>query len=80
VQDGVTGRLVPEGDVAALAGAVKTLLADDAGRRALGGRAVGWARRFTWPAVARSVAELYAELLPAGASVAAAASRCRFQL
>ena len=36
VQDGVTGRLVPEGDVAALARAITGLLADDAGRRALG--------------------------------------------
>jgi D-inositol-3-phosphate glycosyltransferase len=80
VQDGVTGRLVPEGDVAALARAVKGLLADDAGRRALGARAVGWARRFTWPAVGRSVADLYAELLPAASGAAAGASRCQFQL
>jgi D-inositol-3-phosphate glycosyltransferase len=80
VQDGITGRLVPEGDVAALAHAVKSLLADDAPRRALGVRAVGWARRFTWPAVGRSVAELYAELLPAASGVAAGASRCQFQL
>ena len=75
VQDGGTGRLVAEGDVAALAQAVKGLLADDAGRRALGVRAQEWARRFAWPVVGRSVAELYAELLtPAG--VAVGASRC----
>ena len=80
VQDGVTGRLVPEGDVAALALAVKGLLADDASRQALGARSVGWARRFTWPAVGRSIAELYAELLPAASGVAAGASRCQFQL
>ena len=80
VQDGVTGRLVPEGDVAALARAIQGLLADDAGRRALGLRAVDWARRFTWPAVGRSLAELYAELLPTAGGVAAGASRCRFQL
>jgi glycosyltransferase involved in cell wall biosynthesis len=76
----VTGRLVPEGDVAALARAIKGLLADDTGRRALGLRAVNWARRFTWPAVGRSLAELYAELLPTAGGVAAGASRCRFQL
>jgi D-inositol-3-phosphate glycosyltransferase len=80
VQDGVTGHLVPEGDVAALAGAVKGLLADDPRRRALGLRAVDWARRFTWPAVGRSIAELYGELLPVAGGVAAGAARCRFQL
>ena len=79
VQDGTTGRLVPEGDVAALAQSVAGLLADDAGRRALGARAVEWARRFAWPSVGRSLAELYAELAPA-AGVAAGASRCRFLL
>ena len=65
VQDGATGRLVPEGDVAALARAVAGLLADEPGRRALGVRAVEWARRFAWPSVGRSMADLYAELLPA---------------
>ena len=80
VQDGVTGRLVPEGDVAVLARAIAGLLADDAGRRALGVRAVDWARRFAWPAVGRSIAELYAELLPSARGVAAGASRCHFQL
>ncbi len=79
VQDGATGRLVPEGDVTLLARAVGGLLADGAGRRALGARAVEWARRFAWPSVARSLAELYAELAPA-AGVAAGASRCRFVL
>jgi D-inositol-3-phosphate glycosyltransferase len=64
VQDGVTGRLVPEGDVAALAEAVTGLLADEPGRRALGLRAVAWARRFAWPSIGRSVAELYGELIP----------------
>jgi len=76
VQDGVTGRLVSEGDVAALARAVAGLLADEAARRALGARAVEWARRFAWPSIGRSMAELYATLLPT-ASVAAGASRCR---
>jgi D-inositol-3-phosphate glycosyltransferase len=64
VQDGATGRLVPEGDVAALARAVAGLLADEPARRALGLRAVEWARRFAWPLIGRSVAELYGELLP----------------
>ena len=64
VQDGATGRLVPEGDVAGLARAVAGLLADEPARRALGLRAVEWARRFAWPTVGRSMAELYAELCP----------------
>jgi D-inositol-3-phosphate glycosyltransferase len=64
VQDGVTGRLVPEGDVPALARAVAGLLGDEPGRHALGGRGIEWARRFAWPAVGRNVADLYAELLP----------------
>ncbi len=65
VQDGATGRLVPEGDVPALARAVAGLLGDEPGRRALGGRGVEWARRFAWPAIGRSVADLYGELVPA---------------
>jgi D-inositol-3-phosphate glycosyltransferase len=65
VQDGVTGRLVPEGDVGALARTVAGLLADEPTRRGLGVRAVEWARRFAWPSVGRSLADLYAELLPA---------------
>ena len=79
VQDGATGRLVPEGDVAALARAVVGLLADEPGRRALGARAVEWARRFAWPSIGRSVADLYAELLPAHAG-AVGASGCRSAL
>jgi hypothetical protein len=58
---------------------VAGLLADGDARRALGARAVEWARRFAWPSVARSLAELYAELAPT-AGVAAGASRCRFLL
>ena len=79
VQDGATGRLVPEGDVAALALAVAGLLADEPGRRALGVRAVEWARRFAWPSIGRSVAELYGELLPMRAG-AVGASGCRSAL
>jgi D-inositol-3-phosphate glycosyltransferase len=76
VQDGVTGRLVPEGDVATLARAVAELLADGPGRRALGVRGVEWARRFAWPSVGRSIAQLYAGLLPA-LEGAVGASGCR---
>ena len=79
VQEGVTGRLVPEGDVPALARAVAGLLGDEPGRRALGARGVDWARRFAWPAVGRSVAGLYGELLPTrdGVVGAVGAAGCR---
>jgi len=65
VQDGVTGLLVPEGDAGALAAAIAGLLGDEARRRALGLRAVEWARQFGWPCIARAVGELYGELVPA---------------
>lgn len=75
VQDGVSGLLVPEGDVDALAGGITALLADEGRRRALGRQATEWARRFAWPCVTRTVTELYAEVVPAlrGAS---RSSRC----
>jgi D-inositol-3-phosphate glycosyltransferase len=77
VQDGATGHLVPEGDVAALARAVTGFLADEPGRRALGVRAVEWARRFAWPSIGRSLAELYGEILPTVAgAVGASGRRC----
>lgn len=76
VQDGATGRLVAEGDVSALAQAVAGLLADEPARHALGVRAVEWARRFAWPSVGRSLADLYAEMLPALESAVGAAG-CR---
>jgi D-inositol-3-phosphate glycosyltransferase len=65
VQDGTTGVLVPEGDVPALARAVADLLGDERRRLALARQAAEWARGFGWPAVARAVAELYGELVPA---------------
>jgi D-inositol-3-phosphate glycosyltransferase len=79
VQDGATGRLVPEGDVAALARAVAGLLADGPGRHALGVRGGEWARRCAWPSVGRSMVDLYAELLPT-AEGAVGAAGCRSSL
>jgi D-inositol-3-phosphate glycosyltransferase len=76
VQDGVTGLLVPEGDVAALAGGIARLLADPGRRARLGAEAAEWARRFAWPCIARAVIELYGELIPA-LRVAARLSPCR---
>jgi D-inositol-3-phosphate glycosyltransferase len=64
VQDGVTGRLVPEGDPAALAAAIIPLLGSAEGRR-LGQQAIRWAAEHRWPCVAEAVCRLYAELRPA---------------
>ena len=63
VQDGVTGRLVPEGDPAALAAAITTLLDRAEGRR-LGLQATRWAAEHRWPCVAEAVCRLYSELRP----------------
>jgi D-inositol-3-phosphate glycosyltransferase len=64
VQDGVTGRLVPEGDPAALAAAITSLLDGPEGRR-LGQQATRWAAEHRWPCVAEAVCRLYSELRPA---------------
>jgi D-inositol-3-phosphate glycosyltransferase len=65
VQDGVTGVLVPEGAPEPVAVAVTALLGGEARRRTLGAQAAEWARRFAWPAVARCVLDVYADLVPA---------------
>jgi D-inositol-3-phosphate glycosyltransferase len=64
VQDGLTGRLVPEGDAVALAAAITSLLDGPEGRR-LGQQATRWAAEHRWPCVAEAVCRLYSELRPA---------------
>jgi D-inositol-3-phosphate glycosyltransferase len=64
VRDGVTGVLVPDGDVAALARGIETVLSDPARRRALGAEGVRWAARHRWACVARAVCREYASLEP----------------
>lgn len=76
VQDGVTGQLVPEGDPAALAGAVGALLDDAEARRRLGQQATRWAAEHRWPCVAEAICRLYSELRPAAREHLARA-RCR---
>ena len=64
IQDGVTGVLIPPRDSGALASAVASLLADEPRRRALGRLAHQWAQSFDWPSVARTLVDLYEELVP----------------
>jgi len=75
VRDGVTGFLVPDGDVEALADHVARLLADADLRWRLGREGVQWAAQHRWPCVAEAICREYAGLEPrAGAHLAAA--RC----
>jgi D-inositol-3-phosphate glycosyltransferase len=76
VRDGVTGFLVPEGNVAALAERIETLIDDpDLGWR-MGMEGVRWAAEHRWPCVAEAVCREYASLT-AGAAEHLGAARCR---
>ena len=60
VQDGVTGRLVPSHDPSDWADALADLLADDAGRVALGHGAQRFGAGLGWDAAAEQVLKVYA--------------------
>jgi len=75
VRDGVTGFLVPEGDVPALAGRLEALLADADLRWRLGREGVRWAAQHRWPCVAEAICREYA-LLESRAQPHLAAGRC----
>jgi D-inositol-3-phosphate glycosyltransferase len=75
VRDGVTGFLVPEGDVNALAGRLDTLLGDPDLRWRLGREGVRWAAQHRWPCVAEAICREYA-LLESRAQPHLAAGRC----
>jgi glycosyltransferase involved in cell wall biosynthesis len=64
IEDGVSGRLVPIGDVDALAAAIERLVTDPAERRriAAGGREV-WRQRFNAEDYAERLAALYASVV-----------------
>jgi phosphatidyl-myo-inositol dimannoside synthase len=60
IEDGVTGRLVPERDAAALARAIGELLADRGRSRALGAAArARMIREFSWARVAQRLEAIY---------------------
>lgn len=75
LRDGVTGFLVPEGDVRALAGRLDALLADPDLRWRLGREGVRWAARHRWPCVAEAICREYADL-ESRARPYLAAARC----
>jgi len=60
IRDGETGLLVPPGDAAALADAVRQLARDEALREAMGNLARSAATSFAWPAVIDRYLALYA--------------------
>ena len=64
VRDGVTGLLVPDGDVAALAACLRELLGDPDRRARMGREGVRWAARHRWPCVAEAVCREFAALEP----------------
>ncbi len=64
VEDGVSGLLVPPGDVVALAESIRALLADPDRRRAMGEAGASRVReRFSWRRTAEETAALYEEVL-----------------
>jgi len=62
IRDGVTGFLVPDGDVGALAERIESLVADPELRWRLGREGVRWAAQHRWPCVAEAVCKEYASL------------------
>ena len=62
VRDGVTGFLVPDGDIEALADRIECLVGDPELRWRLGREGVRWAAQHRWPCVAEAVCKEYASL------------------
>ncbi|MBI3636365.1 MAG: glycosyltransferase [Candidatus Rokubacteria bacterium] len=75
VRDGVTGFLVPEGDVVALANRLDAVVDDADLRWRIGREGVRWAAQHRWPCVAEAVCREYAALQPR-AHPHLAAARC----
>jgi D-inositol-3-phosphate glycosyltransferase len=76
VRDGVTGHLVPEGNVDALAQRLADLITDPDARERLGREGVRWATQHRWPCVAEAICREFAALEPL-AEIHLASARCR---
>jgi D-inositol-3-phosphate glycosyltransferase len=76
IRDTVTGDLVPEGDILALAERLRALIADADRRHRMGWEGVRWAAQHRWPCVAEAVCREFAGLAPL-AETHLAAARCR---
>jgi len=76
VRDGVTGFLVPDSDVGALAERIAGLIADADLRWRVGREGVRWAAQHRWACVAEAVCREYASL-ESRAEAHLAAARCR---
>jgi Glycosyltransferase len=63
IENGVSGRLVPPGDVTALVSAVESIRADPARAVTMAAAAACVARSYTWERVARETAAFYDRLL-----------------
>jgi glycosyltransferase involved in cell wall biosynthesis len=64
VEPGETGWLVEPEDEEGMADALVTAVSDEAARRRIGERAYVWSReRFSWPALAEGVAEVYEDVV-----------------
>jgi phosphatidylinositol alpha-mannosyltransferase len=59
LDDGRAGQLVPTGDAAAMAGALRALLDDERRRARLAAAASARAARWDWPVVAAEVLRVY---------------------
>jgi glycogen synthase len=86
IRDGENGLLVEPGDIPALADALRRLLDDPPLRRRLAGAALREIRaRYSWPAVAARITEVYERVLAAGPLTGMAAvgepvdHACRFR-
>jgi|SRR5947209_18227762 len=76
VREGVTGFVVPDGDVEALAERIGALVGDPDLRWRVGREGVRWAAQHRWACVAEAVCKEYASLESrAGAHLAS--GRCR---
>jgi glycogen(starch) synthase len=63
VDHDVNGLLVPPGDPAALAAAISRVLTEPGTAARLAAAARQTAQRYTWPALARQVAEVYLQVI-----------------